>query len=249
MMANDRSLRRGAVMALLAALLQATVAIVLVGAAALILNATASQMNAAADWLALASDARRRGRSACGCRGARAGRSSPRCAAISNMAGRWRPRRPYAGRRPGRAGVRLAAAAFRAATPGADAGGGLSAATRTRADPTLLGEPFFLARRAGTVIAAGARPCSGAILVLVFALAQGVFAAGVAATFAMSLGVAGDDGALACDGGVRQVDRRALRRGRGFARRARRPRLRIRRLARGAGLRPRADWSATRGGA
>ena len=44
---------------------------------------------------------------------------------------------------------------------------------------------------------AGARPCSGAILVLVFAAAQGIFLAGVAATFAMSLGTAVTTGALA----------------------------------------------------
>jgi ABC-type nickel/cobalt efflux system permease component RcnA len=47
------------------------------------------------------------------------------------------------------------------------------------------------------VIAAGARPCSGAILVLVFAMAQGLFAAGVAATFAMAIGTAVTTGALA----------------------------------------------------
>jgi ABC-type nickel/cobalt efflux system permease component RcnA len=47
------------------------------------------------------------------------------------------------------------------------------------------------------VIAAGARPCSGAILVLVFAMAQGLFAAGVAAAFAMAIGTAMATGALA----------------------------------------------------
>ncbi len=36
----------------------------------------------------------------------------------------------------------------------------------------------------------GLRPCSGAIIVLVFALAQGLFWTGVAATFAMGLGTA-----------------------------------------------------------
>ena len=36
----------------------------------------------------------------------------------------------------------------------------------------------------------GLRPCSGAILVLVFALAQGLFWAGAAATFVMGLGTA-----------------------------------------------------------
>jgi nickel/cobalt exporter len=36
----------------------------------------------------------------------------------------------------------------------------------------------------------GIRPCSGAILILVFALAQGLFWAGVAATVVMGLGTA-----------------------------------------------------------
>jgi len=40
------------------------------------------------------------------------------------------------------------------------------------------------------VFSVGIRPCTGAILVLVFALTQGLFWAGVAATFAMALGTA-----------------------------------------------------------
>jgi len=42
----------------------------------------------------------------------------------------------------------------------------------------------------GAIFAVGIRPCSGAILVLVFALAQGLFWAGIAATFVMGLGTA-----------------------------------------------------------
>jgi ABC-type nickel/cobalt efflux system permease component RcnA len=41
------------------------------------------------------------------------------------------------------------------------------------------------------------RPCSGAILVLVFALAQGLFWAGIAATFVMGLGTAASARGLA----------------------------------------------------
>lgn len=40
------------------------------------------------------------------------------------------------------------------------------------------------------VFSVGIRPCTGAILVLVFAVTQGVFWAGVAATFAMAFGTA-----------------------------------------------------------
>ena len=55
MLANETSLKRGAAMALMAALLQALIAIVLVGAAGFVFQATASQMTHAADWIELAS--------------------------------------------------------------------------------------------------------------------------------------------------------------------------------------------------
>jgi nickel/cobalt exporter len=57
-------------------------------------------------------------------------------------------------------------------------------------------EPVELAGAGGwrrglsAIVAVGLRPCSGAILVLVFALAQGLFWAGVASTFVMGLGTA-----------------------------------------------------------
>ncbi|MBV9115417.1 MAG: hypothetical protein JOY67_21610, partial [Hyphomicrobiales bacterium] len=40
------------------------------------------------------------------------------------------------------------------------------------------------------VLAAGSRPCSGAIIILVFALSQGILGSGIAAVIAMALGVA-----------------------------------------------------------
>lgn len=57
-------------------------------------------------------------------------------------------------------------------------------------DPHLLDGKGGLRRAAVAVISAGARPCSGAILVLTFALSQGVLWSGVAATFAMGVGTA-----------------------------------------------------------
>lgn len=56
--------------------------------------------------------------------------------------------------------------------------------------PSELAGPGGWRRGFGTIFAVGLRPCSGAILVLVFALAQGLFWAGVAATFVMGLGTA-----------------------------------------------------------
>jgi ABC-type nickel/cobalt efflux system permease component RcnA len=48
-----------------------------------------------------------------------------------------------------------------------------------------------------TVLSVGLRPCSGALIVLVFALAQGAFWAGVASTFLMAAGTAITVAALA----------------------------------------------------
>jgi nickel/cobalt exporter len=56
--------------------------------------------------------------------------------------------------------------------------------------PSELAGPGGWRRGLGAIFAVGIRPCSGAILVLVFALAQGLFWAGVAATFVMGLGTA-----------------------------------------------------------
>jgi nickel/cobalt transporter (NicO) family protein len=57
-------------------------------------------------------------------------------------------------------------------------------------EPQELAGPGGWRRGWSAVLAVGLRPCSGAIIVLVFALAQGLFWAGVASTFVMGLGTA-----------------------------------------------------------
>jgi nickel/cobalt transporter (NicO) family protein len=57
-------------------------------------------------------------------------------------------------------------------------------------EPSDLAGPGGWRRGLAAIVAVGLRPCSGAILVLVFALAQGMFWAGIAATFVMGLGTA-----------------------------------------------------------
>jgi nickel/cobalt transporter (NicO) family protein len=57
-------------------------------------------------------------------------------------------------------------------------------------EPEELAGPGGWKRGFSAIVAVGLRPCSGAILVLVFALAQGLFWTGVAATFIMGLGTA-----------------------------------------------------------
>lgn len=64
-------------------------------------------------------------------------------------------------------------------------------------EPDQLAGPGGWKRGLTAIFAVGLRPCSGAILILVYTLAQGLFWAGVAATFIMGLGTAITVAALA----------------------------------------------------
>ena len=64
-------------------------------------------------------------------------------------------------------------------------------------DAQAVSGPMSWRKIMAVVFSVGVRPCSGAILVLVFALTQGLFWAGVAATFAMAFGTAITVAALA----------------------------------------------------
>lgn len=57
-------------------------------------------------------------------------------------------------------------------------------------EPQELAGPDGWKRGLSAIVAVGLRPCSGAIILLVFALSQGLLWAGVAATFVMGLGTA-----------------------------------------------------------
>jgi nickel/cobalt exporter len=195
MMANDSALKRGIALALLAALLQGAVAVAIVGVTAILLDATAQRMNEVADLLASASYL---GVAAIGAwlvwkkgfalaRALRAflERRSALAGGVLFAGAPWRSATALAG--PG---------GFRAGDPGAgleEDGCGHAHAP----DPRLLGGPFSWRAALSAVAAAGARPCSGSLLILVFALAQGLFLVGVAAVAAVSLGAAITTGALA----------------------------------------------------
>ncbi len=196
MMANDSALKRGIVLALLAALLQGAVAVVIVGVAAILLNATAARMSQVADLLA---DASYLGVAAIGGwlvwkKGfalARAGRSYlTRRAALAGGAlfvgAPWTPAAAFVGHSGFRAGK------DEAGSEGNDCG------HLHAPDPRTLGTGFSWRAALPTVVAAGARPCSGSLLILVFALTQRLFFVGVAAVAAVSLGTAITTGALAC---------------------------------------------------
>ena len=69
-----------------------------------------------------------------------------------------------------------------------------------------------LSGAAAAIVSVGIRPCSGALVVLVFALAQGVFWAGIASTFLMALGTAITVAALAALAvGAKDLARRLTR--------------------------------------
>ncbi|CAJ0891141.1 hypothetical protein AMST5_04109 [freshwater sediment metagenome] len=176
MVANEVQLKRGLLLAALAALLQGLVAIALVAVAALVFSATAGQMTGAAQAIEVASyiaiallGARlvwTKGRSLAAALRARAAGASGRfvCEAIDD------PTHVH----------------------------GPSCGHAHAPDPATLAGPGFQWRDAlATVVAAGLRPCSGAILVLVFTLSQNMLAAGAGAVMAMSAGTAITTGAIA----------------------------------------------------
>jgi nickel/cobalt transporter (NicO) family protein len=55
-------------------------------------------------------------------------------------------------------------------------------------DPRLLNKPLTLRRAWAAILAVGIRPCTGAVIVLVFALSQGLLLAGMASVLVMALG-------------------------------------------------------------
>lgn len=64
-------------------------------------------------------------------------------------------------------------------------------------DPKQLEGPLSWSKALAIAFSVGIRPCTGAILVMIFALSQGLLMAGVFATFAMALGTAITVSALA----------------------------------------------------
>jgi nickel/cobalt exporter len=187
LVANEETWRRGVVLSFASAMLQAVVAVAIVGIAAVILGATASVMKRAVDFIEIASFAM--------------------IAAIGAWLV-WTKGRAFLAALQARLAPRPAMAA---------AGAGVTtvhdhhhhdhdghdhhahdhshahhdhAGHSHGPEPKDLAGPGGWQRGLAAIVAVGLRPCSGAILVLVFTLAQGIFWAGVASTFIMALGTA-----------------------------------------------------------
>lgn len=178
MLANESALRRGIVISLAAALLQGFVAIAIVGVVAIVLGATAKHMTGAANAVEIVSYI--------GIVVLGAVLVFTKGAALLSV---WRAAPAFA---PSGAPTR-----FLADDCSADHVHGPGCGHFHAPDPRTLGTGFAWKGAVLTILAAGSRPCSGAILVLVFALAQGIFLAGFGAVLAMSLGAAITTGALA----------------------------------------------------
>ncbi|GJD99819.1 nickel/cobalt transporter [Methylobacterium isbiliense] len=158
--AGEKALARGFSLSVAAALLQAGVALALVGVGAAVLRLTASGLTEAGRWIESAGFA---------------------CVALLGLAVTWRKAGALAG----------------LLTGGAQAACGPDCGHAALTDAERVARLSTWRERAGVVLAAGIRPCAGAVLVLVFALSQGVVWAGVLATLAMALGTALTTGALA----------------------------------------------------
>ncbi len=190
LVANEETWKRGITLSFASALLQALVAVAVVGIAAALLGATAGTMNRAVWWIEIVSYA------LIAAMGAR----------LLWVKGRAFLREWAAMRAPKSVGA--AATAHGHHHHGHDHHHHAHDHHHDHAHdhhghdhddhsghshgptPDQLAGPGGWTRGLTAIVAVGLRPCSGAILVLVFALAQGIFWAGVAATFVMGLGTA-----------------------------------------------------------
>ncbi|KQZ96445.1 nickel/cobalt transporter [Achromobacter sp. Root565] len=200
-LANRQTARNGALLALASSLIQALVAIVMVAVLALVFNATAATMNEATRWLELASYV------------------------LVTLLGVWlvwiKAVRPLLRR----AGARGHGQQHAHGHDDGNAHAPDHAHVHTHVHhhehyhhhhhdhdhshdcgcghvhvpaPEQVAGPLNWRRAWSAIFAVGLRPCSGALIVLVFALSQNFFLAGVASALAMGLGTGLTVAVLAC---------------------------------------------------
>jgi len=188
LVANEESWKRGITLSFASALLQALVAVAVVGIAAALLGATAATMNRAVWWIEIVSY----------------GLIAAMGARLLWVKGRAFLREWAAMRAPKSVGAAATAHGHHHHGHDHHAHDHHHDHAHDHHDhdhddhsghshgptPDQLAGPGGWTRGLTAIVAVGLRPCSGAILVLVFALAQGIFWAGVAATFVMGLGTA-----------------------------------------------------------
>jgi len=173
MLANELELRRGVLLSFLSSILQGIVAILLVGAAYLFLRGTTVSMTDATRALEIGSYA------------------------LIALFGAWllyrklRPATPRASALGAQA-VEVHGTHDHGHHHHHHAGEICSTCGHAHApDPSLLkGDRFALREAWSAIVAVGLRPCSGALIVLSFALLNGLYLGGMLAVLAMSIGTA-----------------------------------------------------------
>ncbi|MCP3056450.1 nickel/cobalt transporter [Aurantimonas marianensis] len=212
MLANEVELRRGILLSFVSSLLQAVSALALVGVGWYVLRGTAVSMTDATDVLEIASYAlialfgawlltRKLLRLFGGLRtGGTLAFAPPRLAKKQTD-----PAGALAFAAPGGAGfMRGGAPLMRPASAAFDAGictddEDTCACGRAHIpNPKDLGGRMTLGSAAAAVFAVGLRPCSGAIVVLTFALLNSLYLGGILSVFAMAIGTALTVSAIAC---------------------------------------------------
>ena len=184
MLANEQALKRGLIISFFAALLQGLVAIALVGILAVLINATAQVMTHAAQWVELISFA------GIAALGAYLIVMKGRAFFVVFRSGKVKLGRHHAHEHHAHHDHVHDHHHHDDHHHDHDHHDHDHCDHFHAPDPKTLGKGFSWKSAIMTVFAAGSRPCSGAILVLVFALAQGVFLVGVASALAMAFGVA-----------------------------------------------------------
>ncbi|AWM26591.1 nickel ABC transporter permease [Sinorhizobium fredii USDA 205] len=183
MIANETELKRGVLLSFLSSILQGVVAILLIGAVYLVLRGSSINMTRATHWLEVASYALiaafgswlvfRKLRSM----------ARPRLALADGHA-----HHQHGSHDHGHHGH------HHSHHHGDAHGPGEVCATCGHAhapDPQMLkGDRFALSEAWSAIVAVGLRPCSGALIVLSFALLNGLYLGGVLSVFAMSIGTA-----------------------------------------------------------
>jgi ABC-type nickel/cobalt efflux system permease component RcnA len=168
MLASDARVRRGLVLSFAAAMVQAVVAVAFVLVAALLLNLTSLAMSAAAEWVVAASYG------------------------LVMLLGLWLVVRRFTGnghahrhdmRERAHAHLHAGEAEHRHHDHDHEHDHVHHAITPDQARGHWR-------EQLGVVLAVGMRPCSGSLVVLAFALSQGLLAAGILAVFLMALGTA-----------------------------------------------------------
>jgi ABC-type nickel/cobalt efflux system permease component RcnA len=187
--ANHQTLRRGIILSFISALFQGLVAIAFVSVARFIFDVTAVQMTFATEGLELTSGLMITSLGlwlvATKVFGVKIGKR-PESAEFTDIADAADPAHEHS--------ADCTHALFGSLQPGGQrkSGGGImvcaDCGSSHMPDPSLIEGPFDWKKAISAIAAVGVRPCSGAIIILVFAFSQRLYMAGVLSVAAMSLG-------------------------------------------------------------